>query len=389
MPRRGENIRKRKDGRWEGRFIIGYQNNGKAIYKSVYGKTYKETKEKLENEKKNTNPKKESDKKQFEEKQEKKIIFSEAMEQWLAYKKFSLAPSSILKYERLIKKHICPELGTVYVQDVNTALILELLENKAKEQELSSSMLQSILYIVKAVCEYCVIEKKISEIKFSVKIHCKPKREVAVLNRQEQKKLEHSLLSIVDESRLGIMICLYTGIRLGEICALKWKDISLESSTIYVTKTIQRLSTKKGDKKTELILTKPKSICSIRTIPMPSVLSDIIRKFQEKVPCIENHYVLSNQENKPIEPRTYEYRFKKYLEQAGISYYKFHTLRHTFATNCVNAGVDIKSLSEILGHSNVSVTLQKYVHSSFEMKQQQIEKLCFIGGQNDGQDLEK
>lgn len=389
MPKRGENIRKRKDGRWEGRLITGYRENGKAVYKSVYGKTYLETKEKLQRERGIQKCSQEREQKH----QEKGITFSEALDQWMKYKQYSLAPSSVLKYKTLIEKHIRPEIGHVPVQDVDNMLVAEILERKAgkpgDESVLSSSTLQSILYIIGAVYNYCIAQKQISGIKFTIKLHYKPKQEVYVLNRAEQQKLERSLLSEINSSKLGVLICLYTGLRLGEICALKWEDVSLEKGSIRVTKTIQRLHTENGNQKSELILTRPKSVCSMRTIPIPSVLSAIIRQFRQEHSCEDAQYLLSNQREKPIEPRTYEYRFQSYLKLAGITHYKFHTLRHTFATNCVNVGVDIKSLSEILGHSNVSITLQKYVHSSFEMKQEQIEKICSIRGQNSWSGSEK
>jgi integrase len=352
--------------------------NGKAVYKSVYGKTYLETKEKLQKERELQKYAGNQDQKICKD----KITFSEAMNQWMNYKQYSLSASSILKYRMLIENHIRPELGEIPVTEMNTMLISELIQKKSGKsgntKELSSSTLQSILYIINAVYRYYIAQNQLSGKSFSVKLRYKPVPEVTVLNRTEQQLLEKSLLIEMDSSKLGIFICLYTGLRLGEICALKWEDISLENGCVRVTKTIQRLRTQHGKQKSELFLTTPKSVCSMRTIPMPSVLSSLIQQFQEEHACVKEHYLLSNEHKKPIEPRTYEYRFQGYLKQAGISHYKFHALRHTFATNCVNMGVDIKSLSEMMGHSNVSITLQKYVHSSFEMKQEQIEKICAI-----------
>lgn len=319
------------------------------------------------------------------ENQKKSVTFSEAIDQWIQWKQYSLAISSILKYQNLIEKHIRPELGNISIQEFDYKKLADFLEMKMTEKNkkkcLSSSTLQSILYIIHAVYYFSTEGKQIPGIKIAVKLQYRPIQEVFILSKKEQQKLEKNLMLTLDSSKLGIFICLYTGLRLGEICALKWEDISLKQSNIRVSKTMQRINTNKENKKTELIITSPKSVSSMRTIPIPSILSAILKEFQQKNSCIPEYFLLSGKSEKPIEPRTYEYRFESYLKQAGISHYKFHTLRHTFATNCVRAGVDIKSLSEILGHSDVSITLQKYVHSSFEMKQEQLEKICVIRGQ--------
>ena len=378
MSRRGENIRKRKDGRWEGRIITGYHDDGKAIYKSVYGKTYMETKEKMQQIQNNQEPDKAGN----------RVTFEAAAEEWISYKQCSLAESSIFKYKLLMEKHIYPEIGGMFIHEITSAVTADLLEKKASVKKLSNSTLQGILYVIQAVCGFFATQRNMPEVKITVKIPHKPTQEAFVLSEKEQKLLEACLLSGMNQSKLGILICLYTGLRLGEICAMKWENISLEKASIRVNKSLQRLYTGMEEQKSILILSDPKSVCSMRSIPIYSVLHDVIKKFQSENACIKDHYILSGQRDKPMEPRAYEYHFQKYLKQSGIPHYKFHSLRHTFATNCIHAGVDVKSLSEILGHSSVSITLQKYVHSSFEMKQEQLEKLCSIRGQNSGQRME-
>ena len=172
------------------------------------------------------------------------------------------------------------------------------------------------------------------------------------------------------------MVSLYTGLRIGEICALQWKNISVSKSTISVTQTIQRI--KNTDKyavsKTKILIDTPKSKSSVRDIPVPNfIMNDIIR-FVPK-PFIAEAYFLTGREDKFTEPRIYQNFFAKCIKSSEITPINYHVTRHTFATRCIEAGFDVKSLSEILGHSSVSITLNRYVHSSFEQKQKNMMKL--------------
>ena len=170
---------------------------------------------------------------------------------------------------------------------------------------------------------------------------------------------------------IGILICLYTGLRVDEICALHWNDISLKEKTLYIHQTLQRLQNENiNGKKTSLILSTPKSSCSIRTIPLPDDIAVVLDNF----PCKKEGYLLTGTDS-CIEPRTMQNHFKHVLKEATIEETNFHTLRHTFATRCVEAGFDIKSLSEILGHSNVNITMNRYVHPTLELKRQNMQRL--------------
>ena len=183
----------------------------------------------------------------------------------------------------------------------------------------------------------------------------------------------------MDIEKLGILLCISTGLRLGEICSLKWKDINLKGKVLYVNTTVQRIAVDGYKTKTILMEGEPKSIFSKREIP----LSEEIIKWLTLYYDSAEQYVLCR--NKPMEPRTYQNKFQKYLKLAGIERKNFHILRHTFATNCMNSGMDIKSLSEILGHSDVKITLNCYVHPTMEMKRQYMNSLSVIYGQYLGQ----
>ena len=164
-------------------------------------------------------------------------------------------------------------------------------------------------------------------------------------------------------------LSLFTGLRIGELCALKWKDVDLSNKTVSISKTIQRIRTDFG---TKLVITEPKSNSSVREIPVPECIMPILKKFSADKEC----YLLSGT-SKPVEPRVMQYRFQKLLKKAKLPSIHFHALRHMFATNCVEMGFDVKSLSEILGHSGVEITLNRYVHSSLERKKQFMKKLKF------------
>lgn len=189
------------------------------------------------------------------------------------------------------------------------------------------------------------------------------KAEVKILSKSEQNKLENYLKNNKSLTSLSIYLSLYLGLRIGEICALRWSDIDFKKRIVTVNKTVQRISCKNGNKKTKIIITKPKTKNSIREIPIPKFLLDIFKKFKND----NDIYVISGK-SKPIEPRTLQYRFAKILKNVNLPSVHFHSLRHLFATNCISLGFDVKTLSEILGHSSVEITLNRYVHSSIYRK---------------------
>lgn len=179
----------------------------------------------------------------------------------------------------------------------------------------------------------------------------------------EQKELCGYLLKNTDNTSIGILLSLYTGLRIGEIYGLKWNDIDFEKNILTVRRTVQRIRT--GIHGTKLIVDAPKSRTSQRSIPIPEFLIDILRKFRIN----DNFYILSGS-TKVTEPRTMQRRFKTILKKAGLPSINYHSLRHMFATNCIQLGFDVKTLSEILGHASVETTLNRYVHSSLERKTQ-------------------
>ena len=233
--------------------------------------------------------------------------------------------------------------------------------------------------IVKTVNDIlCVLKLIFSYIKGqSVKTNCnfhnicvrQEQKQMRVLSTTEQKKLTEFLTDNMDLNKLGVYLSLYTGI--GELCALKWKNIKLKDRILHIDKTMQRIQIYDEDVKTKIVITPPKSKCSERDIPLPKFLCDILKKFKKA----ESNFLLSGSSEHFIEPRMLRYTFGKYMKSCNLENVNFHALRHTFATRCVESGFEIKTLSEILGHSSVKITLDRYVHSSMELKRKNMEKL--------------
>lgn len=372
MSKKGENIYKRKDGRWEGRYIRSHSDNGKAMYGYVYGKTYREAKCKL------------LESKIALEKQcnsciPSAIVYSELLDDWLQFSKLNIKESTYSRYKHLINTHIKPQLGEQQISHLTTNCIedhiMQLLHNGRLDDTggLSAKTVTDILTIIKSTIEY-------SDYK-GYAIHCnikkltikKSEKEMRVLGLDEQNRLVKTLTHEMDLSKFGVLLALYTGIRIGELCALKWEDISLSQATLKIRKTLQRIQSTedKAVHKTKVIITEPKSQCSIREIP----LTDFLVDYAKQLVGLPQEFILTGDTKQYIEPRTMQNRFKAYVAESGIDKTNFHALRHTFATRCVEVGFEIKSLSEILGHANVNITLNRYVHSSFELKCSNMNKL--------------
>ncbi len=198
------------------------------------------------------------------------------------------------------------------------------------------------------------------------------------MTKEEQNILEFHAKLKLDTISLAVLICLYTGLRVGEVCALRWEDIDLNNKYIVVNKTVQRIQQIQVPyraTKTILTVTPPKTDKAIRKIPISSVLYSILSKYYEQNYRGDKHYVLTNCNGDMIDPCSIQYKFKELIKKLKLTSITFHGLRHTFATRCIELGMDIKTLSEILGHSNVSTTMNIYVHSTEQQKKNQMELL--------------
>ena len=274
-----------------------------------------------------------------------------------------------------------PRFGDVNLSLISDDFIAEFIREKSSE--LSNSTIRSLLTTIKSVLKYARKQGWHSNPTVELRVPSEQKRETSSLSSTERHQLEEFLLVDMDTTKLGIYLCLYTGLRIGELCALRWGDIDFTKRILHITSTIQRIkcTDKSGPGKTMLLISSPKSMTSTRDIPLPFQLVDTLKGYAQK-----DDYFLISGSTTPIEPRTMQYRFKKYAKQLGLAYSNPHVLRHTFATQCIELGFDAKTLSELLGHSRVEITLNRYVHSSDEHKRTQM-NLLFESGQNCGQRL--
>ena len=360
MPRRGENIYKRKDGRWEGRFKpCGFSQK----YKYVYAPTYKQAKEKLSELKID-----------MLSENDKRILLCELCEEWLEFKKEDIKESTYIKYRNIIINHINPHIGNAYINRLRS-VDMQKYTLSLKIGGLSNKSIRDVLSVVSAIFKYAAKNGFNTNNLYIENLYPKSeKKQIKILSADERIRLEHRIIKSNNPAEYGILLALYSGMRIGEICALKWDNIDLDTGTISVCQTLQRLQDKENKGKTKILITEPKSQSSKRIIPIPDFLTKLLKRIRPTNPCT---YFLTGDKNF-TEPRTLENIFKKCLSDCDIQRINFHALRHTFATRCVESGFDIKTLSEILGHSTVSTTLNLYAHPTLEHKRANMNKLILF-----------
>lgn len=493
MARHGENIRKRKDGRWEGRYLVYREEKGKQVYRSVYGRTYEEVKEKLflhkgwlngliaanpdatatgivrkegigregtgkemnsgkdagtevndmerveaeisggkgtvmktdgrkgtatetdggkgtatetndgkgtateNNDGKGTatetnggkgtikeiNGAESAGKKLYVcECKEKgipmeEICFGTIAEEWIGQIKITRKVSTYIKYRLIYRNYLEKPFQDIEISAITGQIVQEKISGN-----LSESVGKSIYCVLNQIIKYASGKYALKLMPLKRPMSYMPKKPAETFSRKEQSALFSVLYQETDSFRAAILLCLYTGMRLGEVCALKWEDIDEENRLIVVRRTVQRLYAEEAATKTALLETAPKSMYSRREIPLPFAVAEILKR----LPVLEDgkmEYVFGG--NKPVDPRTMQNHFKQILKKAGIFHKNFHILRHTFSTNCIEGGTDVKSLSEILGHSDVQITLNQYVHPSMEIKRRHLDMLSEFYGQISGQ----
>lgn len=278
---------------------------------------------------------------------------------WLNNSKIRCKKTTFSNYEYMVNSKIIPRFSKIRKSDITVEMIDDYTTNLLNSGLLPKTV-KDILIVLKQIL-------KTAEINIEVTMPRVPKHEIQILSKDEQKKLEKFLLENMDIEKFGIYLCLYTGLRIGEVCALEWENIDIKNKKIIVKKTITRIKNQNKDSKnkTEIIIDDPKSASSIREIPIPNFIINLLINFSKDVE--PNNFLLTGT-NKFIESRTYHNKYKKILKQINMESYNFHVLRHTFATRCIENGSDPKTLSEVLGHSNVKITLDRYVHPTYENK---------------------
>lgn len=310
-----------------------------------------------------------------------KILYKDWIYDWLLDKKNYIKESTYANYSNTIFNHIIPKLGNYKLNALSNKVIqdylLELSRNGKKNSSggLSVKTIKDITIIIKGSIRKAINEGLMAHIELSFNY---PKDEssekIYVLTKNEQKKITDYCINNINSRNIGILISLYSGLRIGELCALKWEDIDFKKSLIVITKTVQRIYIKdKLESKSKIIITNPKTKNANREIPINKDFLKILKQIKT-----HNHDYLLSGNDKLIEPRTYRKYFDKVLKETKINHINFHALRHTFATNCISLGIDYKTVSELIGHTNVNITLNLYVHPRMSQKKKCINLICKV-----------
>ena len=311
----------------------------------------------------------------------KRILYKDWIYNWLLDKKHYIKESTYANYSNAVFNHIIPKLGHYKLDELSHKLIQDYLLDLSKNGKingsggLSSKTIKDITIIIKGSLKKAMNENKIKHIVLTFNYPLDSKLEkIYVLSKSEQNKITSYCLNNLDNKNLGILISLYSGLRIGELCSLQWNDINLKKSLISINKTVQRIYVKDfKESKSKIIITTPKTKNANREIPISKEFIELLKKFKGN----NNEYILSGSE-KLIEPRTYRKYFDKVLKEIKINHINFHSLRHTFVTNCISLGVDYKTVSELLGHANVNITLNLYVHPRLSQKKKCIKLICKV-----------
>lgn len=395
---RGENVFHRKDGRYEARYIKGRRADGKPLYGFCYGRTYEEAKDKADRAREGIERTKKAEVGQ-------KADVASFCDRWLSVNSARLKPSTRAKYRTDIENHIKPFFGKRLPSEILPEDIDGFTQSLLTGKGLSPKTVHSILTLFHSVLIYMGKRsgEKLSDMEITYPKNFR--KNTRVLDEKEESALVQILAREMDACKFGVYLALRTGMRIGEICALRWCDISFEAATISVCHTALRLprghsgqtDTDQADAgqpgaaagdgdgaadrilakdapRTELVVGTPKSESSLRLIPLMPDIAVLCERFRPEEP---RAFLLTGTD-RCMDPRKLQRHLKKYLEECGIQEAHFHTLRHTFATRCVEAGFDVKTLSEILGHSNIGITMNLYVHPNLDLKRENMNRLKSI-----------
>ncbi len=370
MPKKGENIYKRKDGRWEGRYISGRKPDGSARLTSVYGKSYREVKALLE--------KRKGDKTQAVIPS--MLTVKSIMNAWLITRVTMVKESSYRRYETLINDHILPRLGGIRINCLTAEILSDFVLKLQKEGRLdgrgglSEKTVSDILCILRSALRLARKNHGLNiEALFDVKAPAARQKRVETLGDAEYEVLTRSILAEPDIYGAAYLLALNLGLRIGEVCGLKWSDINLAEKILYVNRTAIRVG---SGSYTRLTVQTPKTESASREIPIPGELLSLLLRLKKA--HSSDVFILTGSKTSPQEPRTLRAKFNRFLKNHGMRIIRFHALRHTFATRCIEHGFDVKTLSELLGHKDVKTTLQLYVHPSLIHKREVVEAVAML-----------
>ena len=364
MAKRGENIYKRKDGRYEGRYVIGKKPDGRTKFGYVYGRQFGEVRQILVVKKAAM----------LQQATDFGLEYRQTLRMWASEwlenrRQTGIKISTLQTYGGMLERYILPALGEYSLRAITPELIRAQLA-QMEARMLAPSTVRVTFRLLSGILggaqEAGIIRENPCK---RIRMRTNAPAEQRVLTAEEQRRLLEGARGIED---IPSLLSLYTGMRLGEICALRWSDVDWSRGTVTVRRTAQRMLDSSGGNRTQLRTGLPKSASSIRTIPVPTFLMEALRSL--RAGAAEDAYIFGDE--CPAEPRTQQRRFQRLAKRAGIQNVHFHTLRHSFATRMLELGVDVKTISRLLGHSSVQITLDCYAHSLLESQRQAIDRLA-------------
>lgn len=292
---------------------------------------------------------------------------------WLdKYEKNKIKAKTYFIYQNHIELHINPILGNYELKKITAPLIQDFINYKLEKgnllngKPLSTNTVFVIISILKNAIKSAVRLGLIHhDFFYLLSIPRLKQKEIHAFSLQEQKKIESYCFQSKKSNYFGVILCLYTGIRIGELLALTWDDIDFKNQFLYVRHTLTKI-------RNETFLDEPKTKKSKRVIPLSATLLQYLKSMKKNS---QSNFVIATKSNNFVSIRSYQRTFMSILENCHIPYHNFHSLRHTFATRSLESGIDVKTLSEILGHSNATTTLNRYAHSMWNYKVMMMNKL--------------
>lgn len=279
------------------------------------------------------------------------------------------------RYEEIVLQHIVPVLGDMEIERISRRDIRAFMQQgvriEGEASPLSAATINMCLSVLRGAFSYAVEWELIPENPcLGIKRLPYDGKRVNAFSKEEQRRLEKSIALSGDRRLFGVVLCLYTGLRIGELLALTWDNVDLRTGTLSVVKTVYRAKDASGA--WNVVTDRPKTENSERIIPLPPFLRELFRVHKrDAIGC----FVIENADGSPISTRSYQYIFSRLTESAGVPPYNFHALRHTFATRAIECSMDIKTLSELLGHKSAVITLNRYAHSMLATKILMMQKL--------------
>lgn len=305
-----------------------------------------------------------------------RMTFAELASQWLMSVSHGIKESTLAHYEYTLNRYLLPIFGglslqALDVQQLELGILQVISPADGSHLPLGASSSRECLTMLRRICKYAAHLRLMRSVEIMVKLPQMVQNRTKPLSVQEQSVLEAFVLRNPTARKVGLLLQMQIGLRIGEVCGLQWGDFDFKAGTLTIRRTVSRIYGREG--KTKIVVQTPKTRSSAREIPIPRELVALLRTLRGK--ASPNAWFLSGNEDKPVEPRCYRKSIRGYLRRASVRLVHPHVLRHTFATTCLQTGCDIKTLSEMMGHADANVTLKRYVHSDMNHKRSEMERI--------------